>query len=561
MDRGLGDLPLLPYLVYDSRLSGTSQHGILWKGGRYVEETGFAPVLSTLVSNADPSTNLGSIARVAIIPPIGNRLVPGQDSPTCRPVDQELNTLTATAAEVAKANDTDDKFSIHRRYQTIDLEALYFNDSVTPGNNCDRTGPTLGTGPYSGAYHLLSGAVIQFAVPASDAAGVWRVVVVYTDNATDAQGNGLWTPLDLADDGTGVFRGGAGVASGRRVTYVIQAVDNRGNVTWLEYQSAVPPASGIPPGLALPIDVNVPTLPAVTVTGFLPAGGAVGTAVTVAGTGFSGATRVALNGLATSFLVVGDREILLQVPFGASSGPIQVTAPGGTGTSAASFRVLLPSATAVGSSANPSLLGQSVTFTATVTPVSGGGTPTGTVQFQADGTSLGSPVTLSGGGASVATSSLAAGAHVVTALYGGDGTFASSAGTLAGGQVVQPGLAGDRLYTVAPCRLIDTRTISPPAMAPGERRDFLAAGGCAISATAGAIALNVTVDSPTASGYLTLFPGGLATPPGTSVISFRQGAVRASNAIMMLGANGKLGIANVSAGTTHVIVDVVGYFE
>ena len=95
--------------------------------------------------------------------------------------------------------------------------------------------------------------------------------------------------------------------------------------------------------------------------------------------------------------------------------------------------------TAVTSSANPSVFNQSVTFTATVTPVSGSGTPTGTVQFQADGANLGSAVTLNGGVATVSTSSLTVGTHPITAAYSGDANFDTSNGTLAGGQeVTQP---------------------------------------------------------------------------------------------------------------------------
>jgi hypothetical protein len=48
--------------------------------------------------------------------------------------------------------------------------------------------------------------------------------------------------------------------------------------------------------------------------------------------------------------------------------------------------------TGLASSLNPSVVGQTVTFTATVT--STGGTPTGTVQFKIDGGNSGSPVTL-----------------------------------------------------------------------------------------------------------------------------------------------------------------------
>ena len=55
--------------------------------------------------------------------------------------------------------------------------------------------------------------------------------------------------------------------------------------------------------------------------------------------------------------------------------------------------------TAVSSSANPSSVGQPVTFTATVANASipGGSTPTGSVQFQVDSAAFGSPVTLSNG--------------------------------------------------------------------------------------------------------------------------------------------------------------------
>jgi hypothetical protein len=81
------------------------------------------------------------------------------------------------------------------------------------------------------------------------------------------------------------------------------------------------------------------------------------------------------------------------------------------------------SAVALVSSANPSALTQSVTFTATVT--GSGGTPTGTVTFKDGATTLGSG-TLSGGQATFSTSTLAAGANTITAAYGGDSNFGSS---------------------------------------------------------------------------------------------------------------------------------------
>ena len=93
------------------------------------------------------------------------------------------------------------------------------------------------------------------------------------------------------------------------------------------------------------------------------------------------------------------------------------------------------SSTAVGSSANPSTFGQSVTFTATVSGALG--TPTGTVQFNIDNSNVGSPVTLDGNGqATFATAILSAGNHAVSATYSGGGSYSGSVGTLAGGQDV-----------------------------------------------------------------------------------------------------------------------------
>src|SRR5439155_6287947 len=86
----------------------------------------------------------------------------------------------------------------------------------------------------------------------------------------------------------------------------------------------------------------------------------------------------------------------------------------------------------VTTSANVSALGQTVTFTATVSMVApGAGTPSGTVQFQADGSNLGSPVpvstTLGVTTASLSTAALAGGTHTISASYSGDNNFTNSA--------------------------------------------------------------------------------------------------------------------------------------
>ena len=77
---------------------------------------------------------------------------------------------------------------------------------------------------------------------------------------------------------------------------------------------------------------------------------------------------------------------------------------------------------------NPQIYGNSLTFTATLTPSTP--TPTGTVTFY-DGTKqIGAPQTLNGSGqATLAISLLTAGPHTVKASYSGDANYLASNGT------------------------------------------------------------------------------------------------------------------------------------
>jgi hypothetical protein len=88
------------------------------------------------------------------------------------------------------------------------------------------------------------------------------------------------------------------------------------------------------------------------------------------------------------------------------------------------------SLTAVGSSPSPSVFGQRVTVTATVSAVSpGAGVPTGAVDFSEGATDL-TPggVSLSGGVATFSTNALGVGSHTITAHYSGDSNFLASNG-------------------------------------------------------------------------------------------------------------------------------------
>lgn len=112
------------------------------------------------------------------------------------------------------------------------------------------------------------------------------------------------------------------------------------------------------------------------------------------------------------------------------------------------------SGTALASSANPSVFGQSVMFTATVTPASGGVLPTGTVAFRDGATVVCASAALSAGSgnaaASCTTSSLAVGTHAIVAAYSGDANNQASSATLAGGQIVDAAATTTTLAPLSP---------------------------------------------------------------------------------------------------------------
>jgi hypothetical protein len=119
-----------------------------------------------------------------------------------------------------------------------------------------------------------------------------------------------------------------------------------------------------------------------------------------------------------------------------SSGLTNATGPAGS-AGPASFPLtnLASTTTAVTSTANPSIFGPALTFTATVTNTTGvGGTPTGSVEFFDGATDLGPGSALTGGGASATSTltiaTLSVGSHSIEAVYTATGPFLGGTGTL-----------------------------------------------------------------------------------------------------------------------------------
>ncbi|MFQ5604354.1 MAG: IPT/TIG domain-containing protein, partial [bacterium] len=82
------------------------------------------------------------------------------------------------------------------------------------------------------------------------------------------------------------------------------------------------------------------------ITSFIPTSGEVGIEITLSGANFTGTIAVLFNGTpAASFNVDSDNQLRAVVPTGATNGPITVTNPAGSTTSAGDFTVTVPAGT------------------------------------------------------------------------------------------------------------------------------------------------------------------------------------------------------------------------
>lgn len=103
-----------------------------------------------------------------------------------------------------------------------------------------------------------------------------------------------------------------------------------------------------------------------------------------------------------------------------------------------------------------------------------------------------------------------------------------------------------------PQRKLDTRGPNQLPLAPGETRVV------DIGTAADAVLVNITAVDPTTDGYLSAFPADATQPPLASTINFAARQTVANSAIVKLD-DGRLKLHN-PAGTTHVIVDLLGTF-
>ena len=127
--------------------------------------------------------------------------------------------------------------------------------------------------------------------------------------------------------------------------------------------------------------------------------------------------------------------------------------------------------------------------------------------------------------------------------------------------VLQP--PASSLFTLTPCRAIDTRQSGQPLVANGSRT-FPLGGLCQVPADARAVAAVLTVADAGDVGNLRVFPTGQPMPLA-SAINFVPALTRGNNGILPLGTGGQIDVQcdmpPGSAASAHLVVDLFGYFR
>lgn len=218
----------------------------------------------------------------------------------------------------------------------------------------------LAADPNTGAYVVVNGTVYQYG-GTSWSAPVWAGFCALVNEARANAGKpplGLINPSLYPLIGTNNF---VDTTTGNNATS--SSAGKYAATTGFDQATGI----GAPhmSNLLATLVAQLPPLP--TITSFTPASGVQNTSVVITGTNFSSVSGVAFNGTAAAYAVNSTTQITAFSPAGATTGPIAVTTPAGTATSAGNYTVIAgpPAPSFTGFSPAYGLPGTSVVITGT----------------------------------------------------------------------------------------------------------------------------------------------------------------------------------------------------
>ncbi|MCC6435182.1 MAG: hypothetical protein IT196_09150 [Acidimicrobiales bacterium] len=112
---------------------------------------------------------------------------------------------------------------------------------------------------------------------------------------------------------------------------------------------------------------------------------------------------------------------------------------------------------------------------------------------------------------------------------------------------------------ITPVRALDTRDGAGPVQAGSSRSVAVTGIGAIPAGGVAAVAVNITVETPTAGGYLTVWPSGSPMPLASS-LNYGAGETMANAVVVGVGPDGRIELG-LGDGSASVIVDVMGWFS
>lgn len=184
------------------------------------------------------------------------------------------------------------------------------------------------------------------------------------------------------------------------------------------------------------------------------------------------------------------------------------------------------------------------------------GDTTGVTGFAVSTTPQSAGATVPAGATSAVLTDLRPG--VAYTVYVAAVTGAGDGAPVAAPATVRIAAPGGSFAGLTPARLLDTRSgLGAPKGATTSVRLAVTGRGGVPAANVSAVALNVTVTSPTGGGHVTVYPAGRPLPTASNV-NYAQGQTVANAVVVPVGDGGAVQLA--ATARTQLIADVSGYW-
>jgi hypothetical protein len=357
-------------------------------------------------------------------------VVTSSQNPSVAPATVTFTATLSSSLATGTVVFTDNSTSVSSPAKTVSSGAATYTVSLTAGVHyitAVYSGDATYGGSTSPVYTQFVNVTATTLVSSSNPS-VYGSSVTFTSSVSG--GSGTPTGTVTFFDGNTPLGSGAQTMSAGAASIMVSTLAVGSHSITAVYSGDANNATSTSPAVSHVVDTATPGM--VLTSSLNPSG--LGQSVTLAATvtptiATGNVTFTYNNGTTAVATLSGGTATLVTSALALGSQVVGASYPGDSNDNAASATltqvVKAATTTTLTSSLSTSTYGETVTLTATLNPLSA----TGTITFKDGVTALASPVTLVSGVAHLPISSLAVGAHSLTAVYGGDASNAASTST------------------------------------------------------------------------------------------------------------------------------------